>query len=87
MYKAELVKSDYVAQPITAYGVELKPTGEFLKETFPDGSSSTYIVYEGNQTPYCFCRNCGDHFIIARWSGYDRIDRYTMEITVDVEDR
>lgn len=87
MYKAEMVKLDLNVTPTTIYGVELTPTGEFLKETFPDGSSQTLIVYTGYSTPYGCCRACGDHFIIARYSRYDRIDKHTMEITVDVEDK
>ncbi|MCD7866761.1 MAG: hypothetical protein LUG62_00845 [Clostridiales bacterium] len=64
----------------------MTPTGELLKETFPDGSSQTLVVFRAKFTPYGYCRDCGDHYIIARHSRYDRIDKKTLEITSDVDD-
>ena len=66
---------------------KLTATGDTLKETFPDGSAQTLVVFKGRWTPYGVCRDCGDHYIIARYSRYDRIDKATLEITPDVEDR
>lgn len=67
-----------------------KCTGETLAETFTDRfnleTEITYAVMKGRFTPYGMCRDCGDHYIIARWSRYDRIDKETLEITFDVED-
>lgn len=66
---------------------KLASTGDTLKETFPDGSSQTLVVFKGSWTPYGMCRDCGDHYIIARYSRYDSIDKATLEITPDVDDR
>lgn len=38
-------------------------------------------------TPYGTARDCGDHYILAQYDRYDRVDKKTMEITKDVEDR
>ena len=66
-------------------------TGATLHERYPDGSGITYIVFRGDadhkRTRYLMCRDCGDHYIIARFSRYDRVEKDTLEITVDVEDR
>ena len=72
-----------------------KTTGETLEERYEeaegrDSGSCTYVVMKAvgrGWTPYGMCRDCGDHYIIARWSRYDRIDKGTFKLTVDVEDR
>ena len=69
-----------------------KCTGETLEERWerPDGrdsGSTTYVVMTGRFTPYGMCRDCGDHYIIAKWDHYTRIDKGTLKKTVDVEDR
>lgn len=84
----------------TAYFNRVNPgwacTGETLEEHYEtrdadgrlvDGGGATYAVMTGPFTRYCMCRDCGDHYIIARWSRYDRIDKATLQITFDVEDR
>ena len=38
-------------------------------------------------TPYGTARDCGDHYIIARYDRYDKIDKHTHTMTKDVEDR
>lgn len=38
-------------------------------------------------TPTGCARDCGDHYIIARYSSYDSVDKNTLEITKDVEDK
>lgn len=38
-------------------------------------------------TPFGTARDCGNHYIIARYSRYDRLDKQTMEVTKNVEDR
>lgn len=38
-------------------------------------------------TPTGCARDCGDHYIIARYSSYDRVDKKTLEIVKDVEDK
>lgn len=63
-----------------------KMTGETLK--LGDAKSNcTYVVFRGTRTLYDTVRDCGDHYIKAGYSGYDRIDKATLEITRDVEDR
>ena len=37
-------------------------------------------------TPYLCVRDCGNHYIIAGYSSYTRIEKETMEIIHDVED-
>lgn len=64
----------------------MKMTGETL--TLGDENSNcTYVVFKGRRTPYGYVRDCGDHYIKAQYSRYDSIDKETLEITVDVEDR
>lgn len=46
----------------------------------------TYPVFKGTWTPYGMCREVGDHYIIALWSSYLRVDKGTLKITYDVED-
>lgn len=65
----------------------MKPTGETLNCTWSDGTSMTYVVFKGTRTPYGYVRDCGNHYIIARYSSYTRIDKGTMKVTEDVNDR
>ena len=37
-------------------------------------------------TPYGVARDCGNHYIIARYSSCDSVDKKTLEVTKDVED-
>ena len=61
-------------------------TGETL--TLGDENSNcTYVVFKGSWTRYDTVRDCGDQYIKAQHSRYDRIDKETLEITRDVEDR
>ena len=70
-------------------------TGETLEERYEEtegreAGATTYVVMKSKGkrwTPYGMCRDCGDHYIIARWSRYDRIDKGTFKRTIDVEDR
>lgn len=38
-------------------------------------------------TPSGCVRDCGNHYIIARYSSYDSVDKKTMDVTKDVEDK
>jgi hypothetical protein len=38
-------------------------------------------------TPSGCARDCGDHYIVARYCQYDRVDKDTMNVTKDVEDK
>lgn len=54
--------------------------------------SETRIIVKMKQgckgwTPTGCARDCGDHYIIARYSRYDRVDKKTLQVTKDVEDR
>lgn len=77
-----------------AYFEKMNPkhrcTGETLTEIMTDiyglETSTTYVVMEGSFTAYGMCRDCGNHYIIARYSRYDRIDKNTLEIEFDVDD-
>lgn len=65
-------------------------TGELLTEEWEESGKVrgiTRVVFKGKYTAYGMCRDCGDHYIIARYSRYDRIDKATLKITEDVEDR
>lgn len=67
-------------------------TGETLEERYEeaegrDGGATTYVVMSGRWTPYGMCRDCGDHYIIAKYSRYDRIEKGTLKRTADVDDR
>ena len=71
-------------------------TGETLEEKWMESNGMpggcTYVVFKGvgrrnNWTPYGMCRDCGDHYVIARWSRHDRIDKKTLSIIFDTEDR
>ena len=60
-------------------------TGETL--TLGDErENTTYVVFRGKSTRYMTVRDCGDHYIKAQYSRYDRIDKTTLEIIEDVED-
>lgn len=63
-------------------------TGDLLQEW--RGASEMYsdhIIIKGGWTPFGCARDCGDHYILARYSRYDRIDKDTFKVTEDVEDR
>lgn len=61
-------------------------TGETLTIDYGN-ESCEYVVFKGSWTRYGTIRDCGDHYIMAGYSRYDRIDKDTLEITEDVEDR
>jgi hypothetical protein len=66
-------------------------TGETIKETteLPGGIPFfvSYVVFAGEYTRSGTVRDCGDHYIIARYDRYDKINKETLEITAYVEDR
>lgn len=91
----EATEKDYFEKMNPGY----ETTGETLREEYSEelgreGGATTYVVMKAVSgkarrigTPYGMCRDCGDHYIIARWSRYDRIDKETYKRTPDVEDR
>lgn len=38
-------------------------------------------------TPYGVARDCGNHYIIANYNSYDSVDKKTLEVAKDVEDK
>ena len=69
-----------------------KCTGETLTEQFPEGGGQTLVIFKSdsptsNFTPYGMCRDCGDHYIVARWSRYDRIEKTSLLLIPDVQDK
>lgn len=46
-----------------------------------------YIVVKGRYTPSLCARDCGDHFIVARYDRYDSVNKETFAINRDVEDK
>ena len=72
---------------VTIDGVTLQATGDCLEERFPDGSGHIIYIFVGNSTPYGCCRDCGDYWIIARRSGYDKIDKFSRKVESGVEDK
>lgn len=64
-----------------------KCTGETLKVEYDTGEAATYVVFKGRYTPHLCVRDCGDHYTMARYSDYAHIDKETMEVTIDLEDR
>lgn len=63
----------------------LIPTGELIREEWQTGAQSL-VVFRGKWTPWGCLRDCGDHYIIARWDRYDRIEKTSLKVTLDVED-
>lgn len=63
----------------------------FMRETYSGGSITRVILKmkPGHKgwTPYGAARDCGDHYIVARYSQYDRVDKKTLTITRDVDDK
>lgn len=66
-------------------------TGETLTEALTDIGGkeyvTEYIVFKGTWTRSHSVRDCGDHYIIARYSRYDRINKSDLSIIRDVEDK
>lgn len=62
----------------------------FMKETWEDGVVSRVIIKAKpgckGWTPYGTARDCGDHYIIARYSRYDRVEKAGLQVTENVED-
>lgn len=52
-----------------------------------DNCQTEYVIFKGSWTRYMSVRDCGDHYIYAGYSSYYRIDKGTLKITEDVEDR
>ena len=72
-------------------GKEFKLTGEKIRFHYEydngHAESTTYLVIKGKYTPYMSVRDCGDHYIKANYSSYDWIDKKTLLVIHDVEDK
>lgn len=87
MNKIEIRKNALTPEEIETYrrmNAGHEPTGDLLIETTKEGSTSK-VIFKGKFTHSV--RDCGDHYIIARYSSFDRVDKETLKITEDVEDR
>lgn len=63
----------------------------FMHE-YGDGYSISRVILKaktnsGNWTPSGCARDCGDHYIVAKYSSYDRVSKKRHKITKDVPDR
>ena len=54
----------------------------FYKEHTPVG-----WMEEESITPSGCARDCGDHYIVAHYGSYTRVDKRTLTVTKDVEDK
>lgn len=70
---------------LSCYKPQLVPTGEVIEERGEESAISR-VVISGTWTPYGHMRDCGDHYIIARYSRYDRVSKDLQTITEDCED-
>lgn len=61
-----------------------EPTGDLLVENHSTGQI-VKVIFKGKFTHSV--RDCGDHYIIARFSRFDRLEKDTLELIEDVEDR
>lgn len=62
-------------------------TGKLMEIKSESGETNVFRVVKGKFTPSGGVRDCGDHYIKANYSSYDRIDKVSMKVTNDVEDR
>lgn len=76
----------YFGTYATKYGPEFTVTGETIREEWETGAI-TRVIFKGSWTPYGVMRDCGDHYIIARYSRYDRVSKDLTAITYDVDDK
>ena len=87
MHKIEIEKNALTPEQMRVYrkiNPRHEPTGDLLVETSEKGSVSL-VIFTGEYTHSV--RDCGDHYIIARCSGFDRVDKETLKVTRNVEDR
>ena len=67
------------------YKPKLKTTGETITEQWETGGI-TRVIIKGSWTPYGCMRDCGDHYIVARYSRFDRVSKDLQTIAKDVND-
>lgn len=66
---------------------DYKMTGKTLTIEYENGNTVSYIVFTGKFTRYGSIRECNDHYILAGYSSYYRIEKDSFVITSDVEDK
>ena len=83
----------YTKHTVVGYMKVYHDSSEFVEAGIPANQrySGNVIVkmkpgYRG-WTPYGCVRDCGDHYIKANYSSYDRIEKGTFVITKDVDDK
>lgn len=85
MTKYEVLKADHKDECKWYYGT---PTGELMRVYDDEGYENIKTIFKDRTyTPYGTIRDCGDHYIRAKYSSYVRIDKGTMKVTEDVEDK
>ena len=63
-------------------------TGETLRiGDAHDYEYVTHMVFKGAWTRHGTVRDCGDHYVYAAYAEYYRIDKATLQITRDTEDK
>lgn len=87
MNRFEIKKNALTAEQMESYRKMNEghdPTGDVLVENLKEGQI-VKPIFKGKFTHSV--RDCGDHYIIARYSQFDRLEKDTLELTEDVEDR
>lgn len=76
IYTKPVEKQDWKGFEYTGEIVEI----EYLSEPLRMVETVSLRVVKGKFTPYMGIRDCGDHYIKANYSSYDRIEKGTLEI-------
>lgn len=82
----------YTKHTVIGYMKLYRDDGEFAEINSPTEHYYGHVIVKmkpGHKawTPYGCVRDCGDHYIIANYSSFDRIEKGTFAITKDVDDR
>ena len=86
--RVDALKPDEFAaftRTLSTYSPPVEPTGEVIEES-GDSSKISRVIITGAWTPYGCMRDCGDHYIIARYSRYDQVSMDLQTIIEDTED-
>lgn len=60
---------------------DYRMTGKTLTIEYENGNTVSYIVFTGKFTRYGSIRECNDHYILAGYSSYYRIEKDSLAIT------
>lgn len=64
----------------------------YMRIEFENGDGVTKVIVKsrnkkGLYTPSGTARDCGTYYIVAKYDGYDKVDKETLLIEKDVEDK